>query len=182
MFTQVSEIQNHLVYLDGNYRARFSADNPQLYEHLAFRLTTSIFRPAPTFSLTTLRDELAQELDEDDYVLANEASPETGTIILLYAKCHSSPLLFDQTFLEFNLGYAVIRQHDGWLFFYNTSGATPAYLLEHAHRVSPEQLERLLPAGTTRISQVSLLNSDLGNFSVRRRSLSARRSRVWPRA
>ncbi|MBD2770545.1 DEAD/DEAH box helicase family protein [Hymenobacter sp. BT664] len=174
MFARVSEIQNHLVYLDGNYRERFSADNPQFHEHLAFRLTASIFRPAVTFSLIALRDELAEELDEDDYVLTNEVSPEPGTIVLLYAKCHTSPLLFDQTFLEFNLGYAIIRQQGGRLFFYNTSGATPAYLLEHAQRVAPEQLERLLPAGASRVSQVSLLNSDLGNFSVRRRSLSAR--------
>ncbi|MDF7815437.1 DEAD/DEAH box helicase family protein [Hymenobacter sp. YC55] len=174
MFVEVSEIQNHLVYLDGNYRARFSPDNPLFYDHLAFRLTASVFTPAASFSLATLHNELAKELDEDDYVLTNEASPETGTIILLYAKCRTSPLLFDQTFLEFNLGYVIIRQKDGWLFFYNTSGTTPTYLLEHAHRVSPELLERLLPEGNTRVSQISLLNSDLGNFSVRRRSLSAR--------
>jgi superfamily II DNA or RNA helicase len=174
MFAQVTEIQNHLVYLDGNYRERFTPDDPNFHEHLAFRLATSVFKPEQTYSFDAFLTDLLGKLDEDDSVLIGSTRPDQHTFILMYARCHTSPLLFDQTFLEFGLGYTVIRESGGWVFCYDTSGMTPLYLQENARHVPPALLERLLPQGRTRVSQVSLLNSDLGNFSVRRRSISAR--------
>ena len=72
-------------------------------------------------------------------------------------------------------GYTFARTVGKRLFYYDLERAPlPRYLGKHADRVALAKLEGLLGSGNTQLTAVSLLNLDLGLYSVRRRAMSAR--------
>jgi hypothetical protein len=76
--------------------------------------------------------------------------------------------------MEFRLGLTITRRIRKYLFFHDSEGNLCEYLRENAERVSPEKLERLFTGKKARLSNVSVMNSDLGSYSIRRRMIQAR--------
>lgn len=169
----IALLQEEYSYLEGRYRERFDLEEKDFYKYLSFRRSANIFQVREDFDFELLKRAIRDEVQELTFYY-NEAQPTENTYVLCYVRYAPSPLLWEQTFMEVSLCYAVARQIGKFIFYYSSSSITPEYLLNKTIRVNPDQLERLLVSKRTRVTQLSLLNSDLGLYSVRRRSLSAR--------
>lgn len=174
VFSEVLRVTEKLDYIDGHYRTQFDPATPDIHTQFAFPLAANVFKVQRGFALDDLATHMEALIDEEDLVLSGQSSPDANTRFMAYAKFHSSELLIDRTFPELELGFCIARRCGTHVFFYDTFGLLPDYLRENATRVEPELLERLLSATDARISSVSLLNSDLSVYSVRRRTMSAR--------
>lgn len=169
-FLQLHEIYH---YIDGNFRDRFDPKSAKFHQHLKYSLSTNVYQKHRGYTFNELLESIRKVINEEDYILLNEAEPDARTHVFLYSRCNASPLLIDQTFMEVSLGVAVVRETDKFVFHYDSEKLTPEYLTTHAERVPAGKLEGLLSGEKVRITQISLLNSDLALYSVRRRSLSA---------
>jgi hypothetical protein len=70
-------------------------------------------------------------------------------------------------------GYTIGHTVGSLLFFSSSENLLPDYLQGSTVLIQQEELERIFSGVGSRLSQVSLLNSDLGVYSVRRRTVSA---------
>lgn len=173
IFEDLLQLQDQYQYLDGNFRGRFDPKAPDFHLHLNYTLAANIYMPQRGFKMGDLLADVRRTVDEEDFILGNEVAPDNYTHVFIYGRCGTSPLLIDQTFMELNLGFSIVRRAGDYIFYYDSEGLTPEYLADRASRVEPRKLEGLLSGERVRISQISLLNSDLALYSVRRRSLSA---------
>lgn len=171
---EVLRVTERLDYVDGHYRAQFDPATPDIHTQFAFPLAANVLVTEPGFSMDDLASSMERMLDEEDLVLSGQSSPGADSRFMAYARFQSSELLIDRTFPELLLGFCIAKRCGSHLFFYDTLGLVPDYLRTHTSRMNPEHLERLLSATQSRISNVSLLNSDLSVYSVRRRTMSAR--------
>jgi len=168
----VAVAQQGYQYFEGNYRESFSFHDPNAYKHLAYRLSANVYSLRPTFSMQRFRDALMEEWHKVDRTDVCRHDVDAYTTVCIYCSYENSPLLLRHAFFEFELGYTVTRVLGSLLFYYDSQGVTSEYLRNHTRRISPTTLQHLFPR-TSRISQVSLLNSDLGRQSIRRRTLNA---------
>jgi superfamily II DNA or RNA helicase len=155
-------------YFEGDYRQTFDLNSAD-----AFKRTASVFTLNDDFLLDTLVNEMLDEWAVNERNHLNHQETETNTGVIVYLKYGNSPVLSDSIFLEFRLGFSVYRLIGGTLFFYDSEGTTPEYLREHGRRLSPAALQKLFTENS-RVSQISLVNSDLGRTAIRRRTLHAR--------
>ncbi|MBN9657046.1 MAG: DEAD/DEAH box helicase family protein [Acidobacteria bacterium] len=160
-------------YLEGRFRERFDPEAKDVHEHLAYPQTALIYESEPSYDVGQCAASVRETLDHEDLLLLNEVAPDSDTRIFVYIRCSPSPLLLDQTFLELQLGFSALRKAGRYVFFQDSQGITPEYLTTHGTKVDPGKLERTLSAGDVRVSTVTLMNSDLSLYSVRRRMLSA---------
>jgi superfamily II DNA or RNA helicase len=173
MARELLMVQNRYSYLDGNFREPFNPAASDFYEHIRFPLTTSVYKGAEGFQRLALTKAIHEMLTENDSLLEGEARPDRSTEIIVYARCSVSPLLSDQTFMELSLAFTIVTESGGYLFYFDSDGQTPPYLTDNAERVETDELERLMAGDEPRVSQLSLINTDLGMYAVRRRGLAA---------
>lgn len=174
VFFSLLQLQESQQYLDGFFRERFDPTAPDLHEHLSYPKSVAIFSCSAGFSLSACIASVQERITRDDYVPLGSRTIGKAVHVVAYGRCAASPLLLDQTFMELAFGFCVLRQVGDLLFHYDSEGMTPSYLELAATRVAPNVLERFLAGDQARISQVSLVNSDLSAHSIRRRILSAR--------
>jgi hypothetical protein len=96
------------------------------------------------------------------------------TQIHIYQTYRNSPALLEQSLVEFSIGFSFIRKVRNLLFYYDTAGNTPEYLLAYSSRVEPSKLQRIFSGKEARVGSISLMNSDLGSHSIRRKLISSR--------
>lgn len=173
IFDDFLQLHEAYQYIDGSFRDRFEPKSAKFHQHLKLSFSTNVYQKLRGFAFDGLLKGIRRAIDEEDYILLNEAEPDARTRVFLYGKCYASPLLIDQTFMEVYLGVAIVREVDKFVFHYDSEKLTPDYLATHAERLPARRLEGLLSGEKVRITQISLLNSDLALYSVRRRSLSA---------
>lgn len=171
---RVIEATRRLNYLDGQFRGPADPKTSNAYKSLAFRRSIGLFTIAPTFDLDALLDACRHELPKADAILLGEYTPDPSVRVVTHVQCAPTRLLRGATFLDMRFGYTFARVVKQRLFFYDTNGLLPKYLGKHAERVTIAELEGLLGVGNTHLTAVSLLNLDLGMYSVRRRTMSAR--------
>lgn len=167
-------LQEELHYLDGTFRQRFNPEAPDSHCRLRYAFSANVFTAAASFAMPDAEKAVTAGLDERGFILNAVREPDPDTRVIIYSSCTPSPLLRDETFIEFRLGYSVLRQVGSYVFYYDTEGSALDYLTEHGARVEPAELEKLWDGDEVRIGSVSLLNSDLALYSVRRRTLTAR--------
>lgn len=169
----LDELQAEYQYFEGNYQQTFKLDSPDAYKNLNYRLSANIYQVPATFSMSALITHLKEDWADLNRIHLNMTTTEAGsTAVCVYSSYGNSPVLREHVYLEFTLGYTIIRKVGSLVFFYDSQGATPEYLRKTGSRVNPSRLRPLF-SPDDRISQVSLMNSDLGNQSIRRRTLGA---------
>lgn len=171
---RIIETTGRLNYLDGQFRGPADPKNSEAYKNLAFRRSIGLFTTTSKFDLDALIDACRRELPKADAILLGEYNPDSSMRILTHVQCAPTRLLRGATFLDMRFGYTFARTVGKRLYYYDTNGLLPQYLGKHADRVAIAKLEGLLGSGNTQLTAVSLLNLDLGMYSVRRRAMSAR--------
>lgn len=167
-------LQEELHYLDGTFRQRFNPEAPDSHCRLRYTFSANVFTAAQSFAMKDAETAFSAGLDDRGYILNAVREPDPDTRVIIYSSCIPSTLLLDETFIEFRLGYAILRRVGSYVFYYDTEGSALDYLVEHGARVQPADLEKLWDGDEVRIGSVSLLNSDLALYAVRRRTLTAR--------
>jgi hypothetical protein len=161
-------------YIGGIFRQRHDPDNPLFHEHLSFPLNALVFRPKAAFDWNHCVQALRLHANGEDFAMTNSATPDRNTCVVSYVRAVQSPVLLDEAFVEPRLGFLVMRRSNGLVTVFDTEGVTPEFVSHQLEPIDTEELERALGGQTTRVSQMSLLNTDLGAYSVRRRTLTAR--------
>jgi superfamily II DNA or RNA helicase len=171
---RVMEATARLNYLDGQFRGPANPKDAKAYESLAFRRSIGLFVTKAGFNLDGLIEACRRELPKADAIQLGDYHPQATVRVLTHAQCAPTRLLRGSTFLDMRFGYTFARVVGKRLFYYDTNGLVPRYLGRYAERAGVAELESLLGNGNTQLTAVSLLNLDLGMYSVRRRAMSAR--------
>jgi superfamily II DNA or RNA helicase len=169
-------IQPPFRYEDRNYRERFDIDASNLHLQFRYRLAANVYRVADGFSIEELAQNVMKQWAEEDLDVRVETPerPDKNTWVIPYLFYGSPPLLLDRYLFGYNVGFTICRQIGNYLFFYDSHGHSSEYLYDNVHSVDAETLTRLFSDQGGRASRISLMNSDLGNFSVRSRTIQAR--------
>ena len=165
-------VQSGYTYIDGNYRRGFDISSSDSYKSLNYRFAANIYEKGIGFNKQGLLTAIAEEWVRSDRIEVNVIEVNGSSIVCLFCYVRNSPLLNEHVFYEFELGYTSITIVDRFIFYYDSQGKSLDYLRNSSSVLPPNELQKLLPV-STEVSQVSLLNSDLGRYSIRRRVVSA---------
>ena len=120
------------------------------------------------------------ELAIDDYIdvdimqVARFQNTDATYVVLLNWRIAQSDALAEDAFLDIALVPSVFYRTKGFLFHQGPSSLRDILEKRHVAAVPHATLESLLKRPRGRITQLSLINCDLGRNSVRRRSVGAR--------
>jgi superfamily II DNA or RNA helicase len=172
-FFTIVQQQPEFEYFDGAYRKRFDFNAPDL--HLAFKypLAANVFRLPKRFDMKEFHAALAQEWHEADLEIIRTEHPDKDTLVQVYVSFGNSPLLKDEAFIGYKIGITVVHRDGNLVYFWDSEGNSCEYLTGNVEPVSPIRLQRLFAGTQSRLSQLSLMNMDLGRRSIRRRTVHA---------
>lgn len=173
---RILEAQPEAFYYDGAYRVRIDLHDPDAWQQFAFPLRTRVFRVVPDGSAPDL-DELAlaakdewRKLDRSVFSLLH---PAHDSVVIPYVTADNSPLLSTGTFIEPVFGYTLMRRTGDLLFVFDARGRVPEAVAKHFRAVAPTELASLFAEGTSSLTSVGLLNTDVGRQAARSRHLRA---------
>jgi superfamily II DNA or RNA helicase len=175
LFDNTVALQPEYQYFEGNFRERLSLKQLEqtIHLHLAYPRSAKVVIVRGNFSLDTAVANVEDEWRKEDKDVRAQPRIDSNTRVLVYQTYHNSPFLIRHSLLEFSIGFTVIHRVRNYVFFYDSAGGFSTYLRKNSTRVPPSTLERLFLGRRARLSQVSLMNSDVGKHSVRRRVLHA---------
>ncbi|HSS48990.1 MAG TPA: DEAD/DEAH box helicase family protein, partial [Thermoanaerobaculia bacterium] len=162
-------------YEDRNYRERFNIEAANLHLQFRYRLAANVYRVADDFSVENLAQSIMRQwVEEEDLDVRAEAPerPDENTRVIPYLFYGNPPLVLDRYLFGYNIGFTICRKAGNYLFFFDSHHHASEYLYENTRSVGAETLSRLFGVGG-RASRISLMNSDLGNFSIRSRTIQA---------
>ena len=165
--------RTNLIYLDGGFREPFDFANPEFYKDLALARSALVYRVEPEFSFSALTDAMKKMARVEGLQIMAEAFPDDSTFVVVHYRISASPHVRDRIAFDVQFGYTIAHQNRDLLFLSSTEGLNPEYVSQTASMVEPTELERVFSSDATRMAQVSLMNSDLGAYSVRRRTISS---------
>lgn len=164
---------SRLAYFGGAFRRPFDPDSPELPNELRYRLSANVFDLGDEVAINSIAEQVEKEwLSEDKHILSRTQVDER-TVLFTYLVVANSPLLLNRTFFEHRLGYTLVRTAGTHLYVSDSEGTVPEVAREGGSPIDAETLEGLFGAGA-RVGAVSLINTDVGPQSVRRRTLHAR--------
>jgi hypothetical protein len=165
--------KTNLIYLDGSFREPFDFAEPHFYNDLAFSRSALVYRIRTEFSFTAFESALKRFAREEGLQILGEAKPTDDAFVFIHYRISGSPYVRDRIVFDVRFGYTIANLDGSLLFLSSTKGIKPDYLSETATMVEPNELERVFSSEATKMSQVSLMNTDLGTYSPRRRTISA---------
>lgn len=170
---ETAKLQAAAQYFDGRFRRRFDYESPSVHEDFLFPLAARVYAVPEHYRLEELAQSVTKALTDADCEMGAIIRPGTDTLLQAYYVVGNSPLLARSAFIEYRVGYTIYRKIGRYLFFYDTEGITPE-ALNDCRPVDFGKLKQLFSGTLARLTSVTLLNSDIGRHSVRRRSLYAR--------
>jgi superfamily II DNA or RNA helicase len=167
-----AKVQPPIQYLAGRFRQQFDIASPTVHEDFDYPRSTRVYLVPDGFSLDELAEAITREWDEYDFDIEPVLTPEPSTRVHPYIAIRNSPLLLRRAFAEYEVGFTICRRIRDYLFFYDSQGKTPEALAS-LRRVETTSLHHMYVGESARLSTVTLLNTNLNRYSVRRRLLQA---------
>jgi superfamily II DNA or RNA helicase len=161
-----------LRYVLRRFRAPFVLEAPDAHEEFNYPRATQVFLVGAAFKIDDFASAVEEEWSGADRVLGGIREPDAHTRVHPYVALQNSPLLLRTAFTEETLGVTIYRRVRGYLFYYDTQGRIPE-ALDGVGRVAPGVLERLYRGRSARLASVTLRNTSVGRYDVRRRTLQA---------
>lgn len=131
------------------------------------------------FHWKTLVRAIQHELFTGDAAPFGTAYQDQSTFLQLFQISEQSEIV-SEAYLETRLGYLFARKVGDLIFFCDSEGRIPEYLVSNTTAIAPESLQRLLPDKQSTIKEISLINGDFGNNAYLRRSLSTQSLELVP--
>ena len=173
IFDNTVGLQPAYEYLEGNFRSRLDFDVSELFRRLRYRLSTNLFETTGKFSMRQFSRAVREEWIGADRDIRYSEFPDEKTWVFVYVTYQNSPILLRDALLQYELGFTISRQIGKYVAFYDSQGVIPEILVNSARRVSPDQLQSLFGGSNARLTAISLVNTDLGRYSIRRREFQA---------
>lgn len=167
-----AKVQPPIQYVTGRFRQQFDIASPTVHEDLDYPRSTRVYVVPDGFSLDELAEAITREWDEYDFDVEPVLTPEPSTRLHPYIAIRNSPLLLRRAFAEYEVGFTIYRRIRNYLFFHDSQGKTPEALTS-LERVETTSLHYMYAGETARLNSVTLLNTNLSRYSVRRRLLQA---------
>lgn len=173
MLEALAKAQPDVVYLEGRFRSSFKLHAIDANDELQLPCTANILRKNNSFSISQLKKDIDIAFSEQDRVFRLQQI-NADTSVYLYLTFSNSPLLRSKAFIECRLGVTVLRECGDYLCVFDSGGSGPGVVFNHATPVLASELRKLFSSNTkARLTAVSLLNSNLGQRSIRSRSITA---------
>jgi hypothetical protein len=160
-------------YFDRRFRKSFDLDDPEIHLEFLYPLSVRVYDAPGTLDLDALAEHVQDGLEESDCEIGPVAAPIPNLRLHPYIAVQNSPLLVRAAFAEFEVGFTVYGQFGEYLLYYDTQGMVPEKFSE-LRPVEPVRLRSLYSGPAAWLTSVSTINTDLGPYSPRRRSLQAR--------
>ncbi|OHU64925.1 hypothetical protein BKG85_04750 [Mycobacteroides chelonae] len=169
------DAQPTAAYYDKHFRAPIELQNPQLWRQFAYQPAAYIMRVSPGQNVvpSELADAVAAEYDTLGLAVQPPMYPDAQTAVIGYVAIGNSDALLDGLFLQGSLGFTVIRLLGRRMFAFDTHKLLAKAIRIRVHPEPRRLLSRLLD-DNTRITKVTLDNTDLNKQAPRSRSMSAR--------
>ncbi len=164
--------QPETFYWERLFRERFDLHDESAWTHVKYRLSASLRLPHETPDLDVLAQMVRTDHVARDQRVLSIGAPNADSRVILYLSVGNSPVLRTGAFVEMTLGYTVLHWDGTRLFVSDSGSSVPESVRASSTPVDARSLVGLLPTGS-RISDISLANNDLGQWSLRSRSLSA---------
>jgi hypothetical protein len=162
------------VYYDGHFRVPVDLERADAWKHFAFPMATRIYRVVAGGRLTLegVTRSVMGEWRECDRDVRAIQRPDEQTVIIPYFSIGNSNFLRSASFIEADFGFTVIRMNARRLFVFDTQGRTPHVVSDNLAREPRDSLGRLLH-GKSRLTSVSLDNTDVSRSAIRARTVRA---------
>lgn len=171
-------------YAGGRYRQAADFQSPDfedemLWEDLLLRKSANIYRLPESFgkkNFERLLMTLSDALEDRDMIEVRTLPVKRDQGLLgavLSWRIVQTESLSEGGFFNVAFVPSILYAHKGFLFHSGPIGLGPVDAEGSLIRLTPSEMEKLLGSKPT-VKQVSLINCDLGNASVRRKSLGAR--------
>jgi hypothetical protein len=162
-------------YISGKFRSRLEIDEVDLEDELRIPKSAVVFDLHKTFDLDEFQTEVSDELKEEDRFECRNGSIANGSCRYhLTLRLQQSPFLADSLFLSPSLELTIYAKRENKLFFYDSAGLW----IENSEvrgRVKAGPLRSLMPEDAdTRVTSLTMKNTDLGPVAIRSRSMGAR--------
>jgi Type III restriction enzyme, res subunit len=163
-------------YVAGKFRSRLDPDSLDFKDELRVPKSAIVFALNQGFDLDRFQEEVSQALKDDDRFEHHEVIRIARGV----CRCHvtlrlrQSPFLAESLFLSPSLELTVYAMRDNKLFFYDSAGLWIDNS-EERDRLKAGPMRSLLPEDPdTRVTSLTMKNTDLGPIAVKSRSMSAR--------
>lgn len=167
------ESQASLTYYSGTFRRPFDPSIADVQDELRYRCSANVFDLTEKIELDTWENQLEAEFYTIDRHVLRLREIDEDTFLLIWIVVQNSPVLRSRLFFEYRLGYTLLHMSADRLFVSDSDGRVPEAVRAAGRPLPSPTLENLFPSGS-RLGAVSLMNTDLGPNSVRRRTLHAR--------
>ena len=175
-FTQcLLDVQPASAYYDKQFRAPIDLGDPGLWRLFAYHPAARIYhQPAsPPLSLHELGASIVSEYEVMGLRVQGPMFPDAQTVVIGFVTISNSSALLNGLFLEGDLGFTVIRLTKSRVFVFDTHNNVPDALVKLKLRQEERSTLSLLLDSGTRVTSVSLDNTDIGRRAVRSRTLRA---------
>lgn len=160
-----------ILYADGRFRSAVELDSISVAD-LTLPYSARILKKPRSYSQARAREMIAAAHARSD-LLCRELVTDGPLQVVVHVRIGASSLLRDGYFAEPVLGATVLYEGKGHLFLYESGGSAVGTLLD-APPPQRSHLQKLFSTGPeSRLTAVSLLNSEMGAEQVRSRSIAA---------
>jgi superfamily II DNA or RNA helicase len=173
MFERILSVLPPIAYLDRTFRTPLDPKTLDPKEDLRFPKSANVFRYDKTASISEMKKRIKAHCDERDLPVTLYPVG-TDTLVAVYFVHRNSPYLDGVFFLDAWLGVAIVHTIGDWIFVFDSDGAVPDDLPGMGEPIPPAKLRRVFQDPTlTRLTHVSVRNSNLARSAVRARAFSA---------
>ena len=175
LLRDLMKLQPRTAYIEGRFRSEFDFSCIDPNEDVQLPLRTNLVTKLADFNLDEAVDAFMSLYEDKDRV-AQSYSPTPRTRVVLSVTCSNSIYLRNHAFMEADLHVAVLHEFDECVGVYETSGITPLNWDDAGLGASVDIkcLRRLFRQDQlSKLTSVSLKNSNLGASVIRSRSITA---------
>jgi len=160
-----------LLYVDGRFRVPADIGEMTL-DDLQLPLSANVVHKPESFSMPDVARGIVRQCEEQD-LFFQVLDGQADTVAVLHVRVGVSPFLENAFFPEPKLGITLVHSRGKYVFVFETGGALGTNAVD-GRSVDGSRLRKLFVKGPdARLTQVSMLNSNLGADQVRTRAFSA---------
>ncbi|MDV7288335.1 hypothetical protein ABFW14_21480, partial [Mycolicibacterium fortuitum] len=174
-FTQcLLGVQPAAAYFDQQFRTPIDLSDPDLWQQFAYQPAARVYQRPPTLPSPA---ELGETIVADYQSMGRSTQapmfPDADTVVVGYVSIGNSDALLNGLFLQGDLGFTVIRLTTKRLYVFDSHNHLPDAISALSLRQETRPTLSILLDPATRLTSVSLDNTDLGKRAIRSRAVRA---------
>lgn len=167
--------QPKIFYIDGRFRSQFDFDDINPIDDVQLPLKTNLLEKLASFNIDNFIVSIVEEYKEKDYIY-HIYNISDNMRVVLYVAPNNSDILVNHVFIEAQLNIFMVCEFDDYVCIFDSSKANYAGDIDNGvgFSIDVKKLKKLFAQrASTKLTTVSLYNSNLGKSSIRSRSITA---------